>query len=144
MATGSSRTSTIPCRRQTRAFSIGSTPRDASLRDAPQDEVSDPHGRERVFARLEPWPREERLLPRLATAPNAAWHHRAGLAVSAKASLEISQMIVGGFALVGHVVFGKTPDRNAQAAQIGKSRQTATIDRFEASQVGFRKPSDIP
>src|SRR6202022_5165595 len=43
--------------------------RDASLRDAPQDEVSDPgarlrasqnevldpHGEERVFARLEPW-----------------------------------------------------------------------------------------
>src|ERR1700722_13830217 len=26
--------------------------RDASLRDAPQDEVSDPHGEERVFARL--------------------------------------------------------------------------------------------
>ena len=28
--------------------------RDASLRDAPQDEVSDPHGEERAFARLEP------------------------------------------------------------------------------------------
>jgi len=28
--------------------------RDASLRDAPQDEVSNPHGEERK-ARLEPW-----------------------------------------------------------------------------------------
>ena len=28
--------------------------RDASLRHAPQDEVSDPHGEERAFARLEP------------------------------------------------------------------------------------------
>jgi len=28
--------------------------RDASLRDAPQDEVSDPHGEECAFARLEP------------------------------------------------------------------------------------------
>jgi hypothetical protein len=42
------------CRELAGAFAKAVILRDASLRDAPQDEVSVPHGEERVFARLEP------------------------------------------------------------------------------------------
>src|ERR1700688_3169582 len=53
-------------------------------------------------------------------------------------------MVVGGFALVRYVVFGEAPDRHAQAAQVGKNRQTAAVDRFEGDQIDVGDPYEVP
>src|SRR5580692_612469 len=53
-------------------------------------------------------------------------------------------MIVGSLALFWKVISGKAPDRNAQAAQIGKDDQTAAVYRLKESEIGVGEPSDIP
>jgi hypothetical protein len=53
-------------------------------------------------------------------------------------------VIFRGLALVRHIVICPTPNRYAQAPQVGHDRKEIAVDWLEGGQIEIGEPSDVP